>query len=188
MNKKIFNLIVMILLCVVMAIGMTGCGKKKLEGNEGTNIENEKVKSIKDFAQYMNNKEFTKVVNLIDIDEYSKATKIELDKEQLENILEGINIEFYEIINIRKATEEDIRAIAEEYETYESFVETYKNYEQYAVDYKLSIDGSTAEAKDIFFIKEENGTYSLVTSKVWQGLISYNYMIMMDNTPAEGEQ
>ena len=54
------------------------------------------------------------------------------------------------------------------------------------MDYKLSIDGSMAEAKDIFFIKEENGVSSLVTSKVWQGIISYQYT-MMNQLPVESE-
>ena len=152
MNKKMLNIFSIILLGAIFLIGMTGCGKKNPEND--TNIKTEKINIIDDFAKYINNKEIGKVV-----------------------VLFGINIDFYEINNIKRATEEDIRNIAEEYGTYESFVDTYKDYEQYVVDYKLSIDGSSVEAKDIFFIKEENGVYSLVTSKVWQGLISYNYMM-----------
>ena len=184
MNKKMLNIFSIILLGAIFLIGMTGCGKKNPEND--TKIKTEKINIIDDFAKYINNKEIGKVVDLIDIDEYDKIARTDIDKEQLETILFGINIDFYEINNIKRATEEDIRNIAEEYGTYESFVDTYKDYEQYVVDYKLSIDGSSVEAKDIFFIKEENGVYSLVTSKVWQGLISYNYM--MYNRTIEGEQ
>lgn len=188
MSKKIGTIIISMVMFVILIIGLTACGNKKISGNNEKEDNSNSNKLIEDFAKYISNNEIGKVIDLIDIDEYDKVASTNIDKEQLQIILESIDVKLYEISNIRKATEEDIRDVAEEYGTYESFIETYKDYEQYAVDYKLSIDGSTGEAKDIFFIKEENGTYSLVTSKVWQGLISYNYMIMMNNTPVEGEQ
>lgn len=184
MNKKVLKIIGLIVLCGILIIIMTGCGKKK---EDNVNVEIEKINIIQDFAKYINNEEIEMAVNLMNITEYDKITRTEISKEQLETILLGINVDFYEINNIKKATEEEIRNIAEEYGTYESFVETYKDYEQYVVDYKLSIDGISVESKDIFFIKEENGKYSFVTSKVWQGLISHNY-ILMNNTQGEGEQ
>lgn len=176
MNKKILKIIGIILVCGILLTIMTGCGKKN-ETKENTNIRAEKEKIIKDFVQYINDKETTKVVDLIDIDEYNKTTKMEIDKQQLEIILEGINVDSYEVSNIRKATEEDIRNVAINYEGYDNFIKTYEDYEKYAVNYKLSIDGSIAESTDIFFIKEENETATLLTSKVWQGIIAYNYMM-----------
>lgn len=186
MNKKILSIVSIVLLSIVLLFGMTGCGKKSSENKDNTNIGTEKINMIENFAKYISNREIEKVVDLIDIDEYDKIARIDMKKEQLQMILENINVNSYEITNIKEATEEDIRNIAEEYGTYESFIETYKGYEKYAVDYKLSIDESTVESRDIFFIKEENGQYSLITSKVWQGLISYNYMII-NNTSVDGE-
>lgn len=184
MNKKIWSIVSFILFIGILLMGMTGCGKKDSENSD--NIKTEKINIIEDFAKYINHAEIEKVVDLVDIEEYDKIARTDIDKEQLATILLGVNVESYEVNNIRKATEEDIRNIAEEYGTYESFVETYKEYEQYVVDYKLSIDGSMVEAKDIFFIKEENGVSSLVTSKVWQGIISYQYT-MMNQLPVESE-
>lgn len=188
MSKKIWSIVTSIVICIILIMGLTACGnKKETDDTERTDkISANSIKLIEDFAKYISNGEISKVVDLIDIEEYDKITKTAIDKEQLEAILEGINVDFYEISNIRKATEEESRNIAEEYEGYESFVETYKDYEQYIVDYKLSIDGSTVESKDIFFVKEENETHSLIISKTWQGLINYNYM--MYNMPVESEQ
>ena len=81
MNKKMLNIFSIILLGAIFLIGMTGCGKKNPEND--TNIKTEKINIIDDFAKYINNKEIGKVVDLIDIDEYDKIARTDIDKEQL---------------------------------------------------------------------------------------------------------
>ena len=116
MNKKIWSIVSFILFIGILLMGMTGCGKKDSENSD--NIKTEKINIIEDFAKYINHAEIEKVVDLVDIEEYDKIARTDIDKEQLATILLGVNVESYEVNNIRKATEEDIRNIAEEYGTY----------------------------------------------------------------------
>lgn len=173
MNKKLLKILSIILMCAILLVMMTACGKKESEEKE---TEAGPTKLIEEFATYINNKEIEKVVKLIDMKEYLKISN-NIDQENLETILKGMNIEAYEVSNIRKASEEEIKSVAQEYGAEEGSTDLYKDYEKYAVDYKIKVDGTEAKSNDIFFIKEENGEYSLVISKVWQGLIVYNYMI-----------
>lgn len=180
MKKKIL----MVLLCGVLLIGITGCNDKT-EKQEQRNQKDERLTMIEDFAKYLDNGEIDKATDMIDLNVINQTFETELSQSTVKNALTEISDYNYTVSNIKYTEHNDIKALVEELnmaEGYETIIEKFSEYDFYVVDLTMEKDGQSTSMKDIYFIKKTNNGYSFLSSSTTISIIYYEYLAKENKT------
>ena len=190
--------VVSILLIIIAIICLTGCGDKKEESNgQGINnqeanktSDNNKDKEKKDvnidiitsFLTYINNKEYDKVVELIDTDNINELMKVSLPTEEF---IKALNRSFndekseikYDVNSLKKISKEDLLDEISKMDENEllknrkDIIDLFDGYDLYMVEVEQTYNDEKMNIHDVVFVNDSKicGTVFI------NGIFSYYY-------------
>ncbi len=194
MKKKVVS----ILLIILVVICLTGCGDKKEESNgQGINnqeanktSDNNKDKEKKDvnigiitsFLTYINNKEYDKIVELIDTDNINELMKTSLPIEEFSKALNrSFNDEKskikYDVNSLKKISKEDLLDEISKMDENEllknrkDIIDLFDGYDLYMVEVEQTYNDEKMNIHDVVFVNDSKicGTVFI------NGIFSYYY-------------
>lgn len=174
MKKKILVLSVVGIL-IVMLLTLTGCGNKTETVSDNTNqtVDNnvdEGEKIIYEFARYVREQDINKITNVFEL---AKVKGDEL-KGKLEEYFKSENATNYNVTEVYRIENEQefVKNIKEKTLTYDliqKMIDTLGDNE--VVPYIVRGTQSGTEFEDIFYLKNENGTYKIIHSTAWNFIL-----------------
>ena len=187
MKKKLLSILLIGFLIIVLA----GCENKdntnqEEKNNSSNNVQeqDENITKIKDFLTTINNKDYNKTINILEVEKINELLKISLPKEDYVKALNhSINNESsemkYDLESIKKISKEDllneISKMAEEeiIKSRKDILNSFDNYDFYIVNAEITYNTEKTNYHDVVFInKNDSKIYGTV---IINGLISYYY-------------
>ena len=192
MKKRIFNLVLVLVLMITVLFSLTACESNK--GEEDDEIDTSTAKgAIEAFADAINDHDANKIIELFDVEGYEEVSGEEFEKKEAKEKINDFFDEYDDFkIKVKKITlaknDEDFEEeISDEYDSYEEYIEDGEdsmgvdNLDVYTVELVLPDEFDDCYMledvkKDVIIVRKVDDEY-----KIFSSISLYSIMYKYEN-------